>query len=320
MELLTTISIIAVLLALLIPAVQRSREAGRRIQCTNHLRQLGLALSSYATDHAVFPSALSGVGTHNIVFGHHHHSPHVRLLPYLELRDVYNSINFIFPHDWHPFDGLPHNTTAYAQRLAVFLCPSDPFDQRTPGGNNYRWNIGVTPDEVAAQDGRVGGPFAAFNWFRDSAIIDGLSQTVAASERPRGDFNDSKYYLSGDYWYSPATNVRDAESATTMCQATGTANSGHVSTAGITWFHAGFHCTWYNHIAKPNSFSIPDCSISGHGAQLRRGVFSARSHHNSGVNVAFCDGSCKFIDSAIDLVVWRSLGTRAAQEPTPEGF
>src|SRR3982751_6200864 len=114
-ELLVVIAIIAVLIALLLPAVQAAREAARRIQCTNNLKQLGLAIHNYLSVQDVLPPD-TGTGTGA---GQSDFSMKPRLLAYLEQTNLYNSINFSFRFHLEP------NITVTSQTVAGFVCPSD---------------------------------------------------------------------------------------------------------------------------------------------------------------------------------------------------
>lgn len=114
-ELMVTIGVIALLAALLIPAVQAARGAARRTQCLNNLRQYGIALQNYLTTHISFPPGNNGGSTY---------SPHVQLLEYLELRDLFNAINFTVPASQCV---SPLQTTALFSKSSVLLCPADPL-------------------------------------------------------------------------------------------------------------------------------------------------------------------------------------------------
>ena len=147
-ELLVVISIIGVLASLLLPAVQSSREAARRSQCLNNLKQLGLAISNYESLHATLPpgrvrSRVDGLG---LVF-----SAFAQILPQLDQKPVYDSINFNLNADRGI--GGPENDTARRTRFAAFLCPSDTTsdaDKPDQAPTNYQMNAG-TLHAVAAQ-------------------------------------------------------------------------------------------------------------------------------------------------------------------------
>src|SRR5215831_11943449 len=137
-ELLVVISVISVLIALLLPAVQSAREAARRSQCTNNLKQMGLAMHSYVNANVALPpvcidQAWTGAGQ-QIPQPHQNWSQHARLLPYLEQQVAYNAINWSFGARWSdgnpPDDAFGGNDsipqmTVLTLQIATFLCPSD---------------------------------------------------------------------------------------------------------------------------------------------------------------------------------------------------
>ncbi|MFO1001247.1 MAG: DUF1559 domain-containing protein [Planctomycetaceae bacterium] len=130
-RLLVVIAIIAILIALLLPAVQQAREAARRTQCKNNLKQLGLAIHNYHDAGNCMPIADVN-GTSNPV------SAHARLLPYIEQAQLFALIDFNVPYD-HVNNTVPRNTEVMA-----FRRPSDPtpLPASVGGRNNYYWNAG----------------------------------------------------------------------------------------------------------------------------------------------------------------------------------
>src|SRR5579883_3458501 len=127
-ELLVVIAIIAVLIALLLPAVQAAREAARRMQCTNNMKQIGLAMHQYHTAYETFPPAGSVDIKGNSVGGGRvpqTASIHLRLTNYLEQRAVYDAYNFMLG-DVVNGASVPANTTVMATPIPGYLCPSDP--------------------------------------------------------------------------------------------------------------------------------------------------------------------------------------------------
>ena len=198
-ELLVVIAIIGVLIALLLPAVQAAREAARRAQCTNNLKQIGLAMHNYHSSMNCFPCGSIASRKSLTSYGGHHWSAHAQLLGYMEQRPIYNALNF----SWAPNIGntnkptsLPSrvNWTGYVSEISVFMCPSD-GQQRPPGqmshyGTNYFASIGTT---TATNDHISTGMFAHDNWNKHNAtaysvadVTDGTSNTIAFGEALRG--------------------------------------------------------------------------------------------------------------------------------------
>ena len=133
-ELLVVIAIIALLIGLLLPAVQKVREAANRMSCQNNLKQIGIALNAYNTGNKNFPTGGTGQGMG--------FSCHTFLLPYIEQDNLYATINFAAT----PAD--PTNAIPFGTPVPTFLCPSDPVGMSSVpagyGGNNYRYNFGTT--------------------------------------------------------------------------------------------------------------------------------------------------------------------------------
>ena len=162
-ELLVVIAIIGILVALLLPAIQSAREAARRIQCENSLKQIMLAVLNYETAHKRFPPGrlypdwvlpkgdiargytnYLGVSASNAKFTGFR-SVHLWILPYMEEQNIYDLINFSVPHSKQMTNGgtpVNANYQAYAQAATLFLCPSEPNIGRVISENNYRCNFG----------------------------------------------------------------------------------------------------------------------------------------------------------------------------------
>jgi prepilin-type N-terminal cleavage/methylation domain-containing protein/prepilin-type processing-associated H-X9-DG protein len=175
-ELLVVIAIIGVLISLLLPAVQSAREAARRVQCTNNLSQIGLAMHSYIATHEVLPPG--AVDPTSPVLSQpkgYHHNWISQVLPFMEQRGVYNALNF----DHGVYEGA--NSTARATTMRTLLCPSDPGPGRNP----------EPPSSYAGCHHDVEAPIAADNHgllFLNSAVIleeilDGSSNTLLVGER-----------------------------------------------------------------------------------------------------------------------------------------
>src|SRR6266571_4963805 len=157
-ELLVVIAIIAVLIALLLPAVQSAREAARRAQCTNNLKQIGLALHNYESANGSFPWTQGTVATRYPIANNGlmpwnggtgdewtNFSALALMLPYMEQQPVYNAINFAFGANWYTLPGSddPVQLTAISVTISTFLCPSD---SSSFGRNNYMASNGTNFD------------------------------------------------------------------------------------------------------------------------------------------------------------------------------
>ncbi len=130
-ELLVVIAIIGILVALLLPAVQTARETARRLECFNHLKQIGLAIHMYHDDHKEVPPGWFGESPDSAI--------HVRLLPYLELQNIYDRYNFDEP--WN----APENHEATRIDIGVFVCPTAPRDDSRRYVTDYCVNEYIHP-------------------------------------------------------------------------------------------------------------------------------------------------------------------------------
>lgn len=322
-ELLVTIGVIAILIALSLPAVQAAREAARRSLCANNLRQIGLASQGYSDDFSMFaPSSTNfATGPFTIVyFGAY--SPQVRLLPYLEQGSLYASINFTtgtVPPD--AIGGIaspqgatliPPNTTAARTGLAVFLCPSDRGGTAGPGCN-YRGNTGVGPfgSTNLLHPDSGNGLFPDYSFVPTSFVPDGLSHTAAFSERVRGSGQPGRPSPEQDVFgaYSAKT-MFTADQTLSICRASAYSGASTFTGSGAWWFWFGRERTLYCHAQVPNG-TTPDCLQEGLPSF---GMSTARSRHPGGVNVLMGDGSVRFVVETINQAVWRGLGTRNGSE------
>ena len=318
-ELLVVIAIIAVLIALLLPAVQAAREAARRSQCTNNLKQMGLALLNYESSVGAFPWGEGNGGWNDW-------SAHALLLPYLEQSPLFNSINFANTGAAvSPSTGY-NNLTVLRTNLNAFQCPSD-LDRLTnvEGHNNYMGSFGTVPTTyyLGASASTGASPNGLFSWAdyygvtRIADITDGTSNTAAFSESVKGIgmISTTKDPVQPpSTWYTVTSSVvynSPALSWYTACKATPTANGGsplqsNVSANGAYWFCGTPGDALYNHILPPNTFVCVNND--------RVGSFPASSRHPGGVNVLFADGSTHFVKNTINYITWWALGTKAGNE------
>jgi prepilin-type N-terminal cleavage/methylation domain-containing protein/prepilin-type processing-associated H-X9-DG protein len=346
-ELLVVIFIIGILIALLLPAVQASREAARRSQCISNLRQIGLALANYESAMQSVPWGMGPWQGYEL-------SSHIMLLPYLEQKSLYNAFNFssilVEGRLKGPFYNGPAQETAVKTTVAAFLCPSDVDRCPLPTGhNNYMGCAGSAPNSFLggtgggdpAQATQANGPSAgiflmvggksgqgAYDWSnqlsgttRLSAVRDGTSQTAAFSERVKG------IATAGDADpLQPASRVSVAPdpapddtgprpfASTCLANPPGSPNSRHAYFAdpsGTSWFEGYSFCTRYNHVMKPNTWG---CAIDSFPRTFGYGALPPSSRHPGGVNVLFADGSARFVKDGIADATWWALGSKAGGE------
>ncbi len=320
-ELLVCVGILSILIALLLPAVQASREAARRAQCQNNLHQIGLALHAYIASNNCFPVVLTSIHTKDDYWYYGVYSVQSRSLPYLDQAALYNAINFqtgTWPID--TYYAAPSslqlqlnsaNLTVYQTGVSSFLCPSDGGTfVRT--GNNYRGNTGVGPFAMAwAESPDSGnGLFPELGTITLSRVPDGLSHTVAFSERLRGSGRQPPDPERDMFKRLGIVNTADQLLMACKVAARPSDDPGYV-TNGQWWFWAGRERTLYNHAQTPNG-SIPDCTYGAVTPMID--MSTARSRHPGGVNVLMGDGSGRFVLDSISQEVWRGLGTRNGRE------
>jgi prepilin-type N-terminal cleavage/methylation domain-containing protein/prepilin-type processing-associated H-X9-DG protein len=321
-ELLVVIAIIAVLIGLLLPAVQKVREAAARIRCQNNLKQIALAMHNYESAHGRFPPAFKGDGTPIAYFASW--SPLAELNPFLEQTAIYNQMDLSLQtyESKIPFNITGPNQFAVQQTVQLFLCPSDKMQPVTTGSaygvpvlgpTNYAFCNGTGTNGGSPWD--ADGVFIAKRALRIGDIADGTSNTAMLSESTLGQGTESASGpppapLSTAYGYLSGQPLSDG-----ACAATTLWNVERLR--GFMWASGEIRCASYNHYFPPNAVQA-DCVTfdirPGPARYTALGWRAARSLHSGGVNLALCDGSVRFIRDAIAPAIWRALATRAGGE------
>ena len=230
-ELLVVIGIIGVLAGLTLPAVQNAREAARRAQCANNLRQLGLALEQYVADNTYYPRAATNQRKPPPLGGHYFglYSVFARMLPYLDQTALYHAINFDLgscPPELVGFDSplpcafetLPAHLTVSSTQLSLFVCPSDSALFAVPC--NYRGNTGVGSSwyrSIEHPDGGTG-LMPEGTLVSTAAVRDGLSNTAAFSERILGSGSWNQAEPDRDVYHLAIPEELNVDQLVTACQ------------------------------------------------------------------------------------------------------
>ena len=332
-ELLVVIAIIGILIALLLPAVQAAREAARRSQCINNLKQIGLALLNYED---TFKSMPPGV-----VYGNpgdlqnpkpdppYHHTWLTKILPFMEQQSLYDQMNTVLP----VWDTAANAPVAFArQKVNSLLCPSDAGDLEP----NTHWNMAITC--YAACEGGYGfyntyvpsstnaivarwpemlnqetaGIFAPTYTCKMANITDGTSNTVMVAEVYSGGYSlspgvSSSYFTNGGGVPRRTNLVFRAAFVGAPCPEGGTHTAGWFShpdgTAVSSWF-------------KTNPYMMGPTFMGRDGINTDK--YGAHSLHPGIVNAVLADGSTHSVSETVDWGIWCKLGGRTDGQTVPE--
>ena len=341
-EVLVAVAIIGTLVALLMLAVQSARDAARRTQCSNNLKQIGLALHNYHVSIGCFP--MGGSKNNRKLDGDSYDqwsvwSAHAAILPALDQAPMFDAINFDFAPEIQDGVSHPMNATVNLAVVGVFLCPSD----ARAGQQNtcsYHGSYGTTTNDNYPQTGGCTGLFTVERSFAISTCRDGTSATVAFAEALVGDgmgygrighnITDPSRYR-GNVFMSAAAEAPPGSRAVDAFQARAAVLAGLDACAvgfrttnyiadhrGWRWGLGVTGFSMFNTIQTPNDPQYPfgGCRFNGMPDwNMDNGfVFGASSQHPGGVNVLVADGGVRFIRDGIDRMVWWSLGTKAGGE------
>ena len=279
-ELLVVIAIIAILVALLLPAIQQSREAARRMRCQNNLHQIGVALQNYHDARGAFPPLIVHDATNSPLTGFPQgwYSWLVRILPEIEQGPLYSQINTDGDAVLPFFNG--DNGEQVSKNITVYLCPSDPFGERVWSADTYGPLLSAAHTNYLGSRGSTrdvpgDGVFPAANISTCmNDITDGTSSTLLVGERPMDEVGEWGWWALGTGFdgHGLADHVLDCSE--------GLRRGTPGSSADLTHF-------W--------------------------------SMHHGGAHFLFCDGSVRFLSYSISHDTFLSLGSRNGGEVT-EGY
>jgi prepilin-type N-terminal cleavage/methylation domain-containing protein/prepilin-type processing-associated H-X9-DG protein len=344
-ELLVVIAIIAVLVGLLLPAVQKVREAASRMSCQNNLKQIGLATMNYESTYSQLPPG----GTTIPAAGGSTASVVTLLLPYIEGGNIYALFNFGVDTNSNSL-----NSPGRIQQVKSYLCPSEnsqAFENDpgvpstgTCGRCSYAANNGATADSHSTDTRYMG----LFNFTYNpvvtgvptlvkskvliTGITDGTSNTSMWAERTLSadsgsgagttvnNYDPTMIYLipDGDDGWNPLTPMTGTPfnetnpaalivGSTFKCNSWDYGPTNVIRYRGLEYYRSIPEMNQYTHTVPPNYHGY-DCGDSA----ITMAHIAARSYHTGGVNVCFADGSVHFISNNITFTTWQALGTRAA--------
>lgn len=330
-ELLVVIAIIAILVAMLLPAVQQVREAARKSQCQDHLHNMGVAIHDYEVTFKVLPPRCTGTGTNTSGQQRLRISGFVSLLPFAEQKPLYDQVKQDDRAPWTNADLYKHN-------IDLLNCPSDPQGPEPVNGGRYRGitnyafsggdnllrtrkaNSAVISDSVVPSRGA----FATLYTYAMRDLTDGSSNVILMSERIRPLAADALGNVAQNSAASPAACAAayNAQTKTLASPFTGD------TLPGFRWADGAAFFNGFNTILPPNSASC----FSGGAGHWEYGYYTASSRHPGGAQVCMGDAKVTFISENIDAGnqavappgenggaqspygVWGALGTRSSNE------
>jgi prepilin-type N-terminal cleavage/methylation domain-containing protein/prepilin-type processing-associated H-X9-DG protein len=326
-ELLVVIAIIAILIGLLLPAVQKIREAAARMKCTNNMKQIALGNMNYESAYGMF---IPGVSRTGCCWG----TWMIPVLPYMEQDNLFKGYaNFGGNDTTGPRYGAAPNNQVSNKRLSSFLCPSD-LAKNWNGGSltmhNYVLNagnsnfyqvntpVGCTNGSTTGANGCVVYGGAPFGWYEDPASL-----AAGGDASPPAYGSDSPELAKGRA--RAIADITDGTSNTLCVSEVITAPRGGSDIRGFTWWGGGAGFVTYQTPNNPAATDVmtgggcgPDtipnfpCTTTSTSTLPRMQL--ARSRHTQGVNAAMCDGSVRFFRNSVSVETWRALGSAMGGE------
>lgn len=327
-ELLVVIAIIGLLMAMLLPAIQRVRMAANAIRSRNHLRQLAIAMHNHHETLGTFPGASGPVKPDGTNFGF---SALAQILPFVEQDNLQRLIDLNQPLylGSGPNRVLnPVHQSAAATVVPLFLNPADgqkpvfvSYFSASSAGTNYAINTGTGLGSFVDLRFPTDGVFWFGSQVRISDLIDGSSNTLLMAEILLGPDRNATGPLPHSGGTSPRWSANRSSGRSVVSTPPGGVNpplsesdcaaaTSWRGARGAGWIYPDLSSTGFNTYLPPNS-PQPDCFAHG------TGWYTARSPFPSGVHCSFADGSVRLVRNSIQVQVWRALSTRAGGEVVP---
>jgi prepilin-type N-terminal cleavage/methylation domain-containing protein/prepilin-type processing-associated H-X9-DG protein len=332
-ELLVVIAIIAILIGLLLPAVQKVREAAARMKCSNHLKQMALAAHNYESANGTLPpyqhtKVIAGATCSSAA------SIHAMILPYVEQANKLNQFHPDLNYDVNG-DGRIHasltptsynQSNARSQDVPIYLCPSDPSGNNyfNAGRTNYHGSHGASADVRSGlgTGGVFSMPFPASGQtmvgYTLLTIGDGTSNTAMFAEVVRGTQDWNGTAIDNTTVINNTTGTWNSADGRGIPGCAGTAGTAGLRYTGHQYYRALPFLQTYSHTLPPNwnrkvsSGTQPkNCYNNGN---LNVMHIAASSYHSGGVNVCMADGSVRFVRDSIAFGTWQAMGSRSNGE------
>jgi len=309
------IAIIGVLVALLLPAVQAAREAARRTQCSNNIRQVALATLNYMSARKHVPPAV-----HWSKAAGANWSVQARILPFLEESNLHSLIDYRF--NYSDVTNAPKHAEVTQTRIPSFICPSEPRAEPRVGATltHFPLNYGINYGTWFIYDARSGqygnGAFVVNSFIGEKAFGDGMSKTLAFAEVKAYQGKLSNSSTPADL----GAPVPDSPIAVVAYGGT-FGETGHTE-----WVDGKIHETGFSTVFPPNTEVGYDKDGGKHDVDFiskseslsstvpTYAAVTSRSYHSGSVKAAMMDGSVHSVASDISAQVWRAIGTRNGGE------